>query len=227
MKGYEPKPSDYNEIQPPEIVALENDHWLYLLPIGSHLIDVSNLRRPLDIVDDSAHMVIPEQERAWRDAYIADCEERLDVVWHEIEMFIATTSIDHWSELNEEAVSDTRLAFKELIQNAFHYGTRPQRLSVNLVTVSEHFSPQDPINTSSNSIIKYVSPRVTTGTGNHILLGVQDRNPHVGPNWYIPARKHKDDIPEKLRGLDIVHAVTNWLWHQSDGKSAKWIWALV
>jgi hypothetical protein len=222
MSDYERSRTSFSELGPPDEVAIDADHWLHLSTIGSHSIDIRHLPRPIDDIEVAPDDDLTDEQHAARDEYMDMCAAAYGAIWHETEMFVATTSIDENAELDESAIFDTHLAFDELIQNAFRYGGRPQRISVNIVNASNAFSfiPRQP---RDGTAVQLRSPRSATATGNRILLGVQD----ASPDWQEPARTTEDELPEHLRGLDIVRGISKAVWYQSNENTSKWVWTLI
>lgn len=220
MSDYERSRTSFSELGPPDEVAIDADHWLHLANLGSHEIDIRGLRRPINILDDESKSLTDEQ-RTERDAYITQCEADLEAIWHETEMFITETSLEANTAPDEDALFYARLAFTELVQNAFRHGGRPQRVSASVVTASDAFSfiPRQP----SNTVVQLQPPRPAAATGNRILLGVQD----ASSVWRDPEVITGDELPEHLRGLDIVRGVSKALWYRSDAPTSKWVWTLI
>jgi hypothetical protein len=220
MGAYERKLTGAPELGPPDEVAIDDDHWLHLSTIGSHGIDIRRLPRPIDTMDDAPETLTDEQ-RAVRDEYMEMCAAAYGAVRHEIEMFIATTSIDENAELGDSAIFDTHLALNELVQNGFRHGGRPQRISVSIVNASDAYSfiPRQP----EESAVQLRAPQVATAPGNRILLGVQD----ASPEWIEPEHVDTGDLPEHLRGLDIVRGISKAVWYQSNETDSKWVWTLI
>lgn len=220
MSDYERTRTGFPELGPPDEVAIDADHWVHLSTIGSHTIDIRHLPRPIDIMDDTPEALTDEQ-RAARDEYLEMCAASYGAVRHEVEMFIATTSIDEAAALDGSAMFDTHLAFDELVQNAFRHGGRPQQLSVSVVNASDAFSfvPRQP----EESAVQLRTPQTATIQGNRILLGIQD----ASPDWNEPEQLGADELPEHLRGLDIVRGISKAVWYQSNETDSKWVWTLI
>lgn len=229
MGYFERSQSGFSEFSPPENVMVEEDHWLQLSAVGTHIIDIRHLPRPLTTIVEGPETEITTQEHKTRDEYLALCKSAYGTLWHEIETFIATTSLDEATELGESATFDTHLAFDELVQNAFRYGGRPQRVSVSLVRATDAYSyvPRQP-KTDDNNVHLY-SQRAASATGDRILLGVQDSN----PEWKQQVEVTDDELPEHLRGLDIIRGISQAVWYQPSGylsqhaPTEKWVWTLI
>lgn len=223
MGEFSKSTAQYMEIQPPEMVTLEDGNSALLTPIASHLIDVRYLLPPLEVIDHAPEASpIPEQALALRNAYIDLSEVSFTAVWHEAETFVASTASDHQIDLGDDTLFNTHIAYDELMQNAFRHGSQPQRLWTSLVLANEiqpdaDFPNHQRIETggslNSPSMSRY-----------RVLLGVQDINPH----WNEPPKLSDDVLVENFRGLDLVRGVSRAVWHRQDeGVESKWVWALV
>ena len=220
MSDYERGRTGFSELGPPDEVAIDEDHWVHLSTIRSSSIDIQHLPRPIDAMSDVPEDLTDDQ-RAARDEYMEMCAATSNAVRHEIEMFIATTSVDEQAELDGSVMFDTHLAFNELVQNAFRHGGRPQRISVSVVNASDAFpfTPRQP----DGTVVQLRAPQTTSPTGNRVLLGVQD----ASPEWNEPEQVSGDELPEHLRGLDIVRGISKAIWYQSNETDSKWVWALI
>lgn len=223
MGDYERRLPEFASLEPPDEVAIDEDHWLHLSPLSSHATDIRHLPRPLTAIGEEPEDSIFPHERKLRDEYIAMCEATYAALWHETERYIATTSIDNDAPLDDSAVFDTHLAFDELVQNAFRYGGRPQRLWVSVVRASDSFSfvPRQP--SQEGSSVQLRTPQAALASGNRILLGVQD----TSPDWKEQERVADGDLPVHLRGLDIIRGISKAVWYQSNETDSKWVWTLI
>lgn len=220
MSDHERNDTGLSEYGPPDEVMIDAEHLLHFASLGSHRIDIRHLPRPIDTMNDIPEPLSDDQ-RAARDAYMEMCATAYGAIWHETEMFVATTAIDRDIELDESAIFDTHLAFDELIQNAFRHGDRPQQISISIVNATHAFSftPKQP----NGNTVQLSSPQNLSASGNRILLGVQD----ASSEWQEPEQEMNDVLPEHLRGLDIVRGISRSVWHQSNEESSKWVWALI
>lgn len=223
MDDYERTRYRYTELEPPESIMVDQDHWLHHFPIVTNNTDIRHLPRPLTTIDEEQETSITAPERAMRDEYIDLCKETYSALWGETETFITTTSINESAALEDSAVFDAHLAFNELVQNAFRHGGRPQRLSVSLVRATDTFSIVPNQSQTEESQVKLWSSRAATASGYLILLGVQD----ASPNWQEHEAIGSDELPEHLRGLDIIRGISKAVWYQSNEKMSKWVWVLI
>ncbi len=226
MGDYERRQSGFADSEQPEEVILDDNHRLHLSPIGTHTVDIRHLPRPLATIDEEPEVGITVGERKVRDMYIASCKETYSALWEGMEMFITSTSIDEAAALDESAIFYMRLAFNELIQNAFRYGGRPQRLLVSLVRATDAYSliPRLPLPEECNMQLKQLPHAASVGE-NRILLGVQD----AIPAWKEQQEANDDGLLEHLRGLDIIRGISKAVWyktHESPSPS-KWVWTLI
>src|SRR6185437_6859205 len=131
-------PANIAEVQPPEMVALEDGNTVLLTPLESHTIDVRYLLPRLEVIDHApVDSSIPDQGRALRNAYIDLSQDSFAAIWHEAETFVATAASDHQIDLEADTLFNTHLAYDELMQNAFRHGGQPQRLWTSLVMAHE------------------------------------------------------------------------------------------
>jgi hypothetical protein len=211
-------PAHFQEQPPPTEVTLSDGYRVMFNALGSYSINVTDLPRPLPTDADGAEDRLLTDEEL---AYMETCDQARGAVWHEAETFIATVASDQHLVLRGDTFFDSHLVLTELIQNAFRHGRRPQNVWVSVGLAQESLADEQRPFRLRNSQLKVV-PLIPSQTGFRVLIGVQDQN----FRWVQP-RPEEDELPDHLRGLDIVRGVSQAVWHQSDGESSKWVWAIV